>query len=97
VNGEHVTNKNGCPQGSIISPILANIFLHEVIDLWFLETCDNHLTGAAKEVRYADDMVFAFQKYLDAKRFVTIQQNKFRFYLTGFWGKFLKNTVCTIY
>ena len=28
---------------------------------------------------------------------VTIQQNKFRFYLTGFWGKFLKNTVCTIY
>ena len=29
--------------------------------------------------------------------YVTIQQNKFRFYLTGFWGKFLKNTVCTIY
>ena len=31
------------------------------------------------------------------KIIVTIQQNKFRFYLTGFWGKFLKNTVCTIY
>ena len=31
------------------------------------------------------------------KNKVTIQQNKFRFYLTGFWGKFLKNTVCTIY
>ena len=37
---------------------------------------------------------------LDTEQFsesVTIQQNKFRFYLTGFWGKFLKNTVCTIY
>ena len=80
VNGEHVTNKNGCPQGSIISPILANIFLHEVIDLWFLETCDNHLTGAAKEVRYADDMVFAFQKYLDAKRFFKVLPKRLQKY-----------------
>jgi RNA-directed DNA polymerase len=59
----------GCPQGSIISPILANIYLHTVVDEWFSEIKKSHLRGIAEEVRYADDMVFIFQRYDEAVRF----------------------------
>ena len=60
--GEVTANTIGCPQGSIISPILANIYLHEVMDGWFEEIKGNHFKGRAHEVRYADDMVFVFEK-----------------------------------
>lgn len=62
-------NEIGCPQGSIISPTIANLYLHEVIDEWFEETKRNHLMGKAEMVRYCDDMVFLFQKPKDAERF----------------------------
>ncbi len=65
--GNVVANTIGCPQGSIISPILANIYLHEVIDCWFEEIKSKHLRGSAHEVRYADDMVFVFEKVDDAE------------------------------
>jgi RNA-directed DNA polymerase len=64
-----VENGCGCPQGSIISPILANIYLHYVIDEWFVQVRGSHLRGAAELVRYADDMVFIFQCTEDAARF----------------------------
>jgi RNA-directed DNA polymerase len=48
----------GTPQGSVMSPVLANIFLHEVLDKWFMK---NHASGNAIIVRYADDAVFFFQ------------------------------------
>ena len=56
-NGNSELNRLGCPQGSIISPILSNIYLHHVIDSWFTEISKSHLQGKAELVRFADDMV----------------------------------------
>lgn len=53
--GRITANELGCPQGSILSPILANIYLHEVIDQWFESIKQTHFKGKAEEVRYADD------------------------------------------
>ena len=71
-NGKSEINKIGCPQGSIISPILSNIYLHHVIDNWFAEISDKHLRGKANMVRFADDMVFVFQHTDDAERFYKV-------------------------
>jgi group II intron reverse transcriptase/maturase len=67
-----IRNERGCPQGSILSPILANIFLHEVIDSWFYSIRTAHLKGKAEMIRYADDMVFVFEKPDTAKRFYEV-------------------------
>ena len=58
---------DGTPQGSIMSPILANIYLHYVLDQWFLE---NYGSNSAVIVRYADDAVFMFSKEEQAKDFL---------------------------
>ena len=55
VNGKAELTRLGCPQGSIISPILSNIYLHVVIDNWFNEISKSHLGGGAELVRFADD------------------------------------------
>jgi len=70
--GKSELNKLGCPQGSIISPILSNIYLHFVVDSWFAEISKSHLQGKAEMVRFADDMVFVFQKSEDAERFYKV-------------------------
>ena len=62
----------GCPQGSVASPILANVYLHYVIDEWFEEIKTTHLNGKAETIRYADDMVFTFEKQSDAERFYEV-------------------------
>lgn len=71
-DGKSQLNKIGCPQGSIISPILSNIYLHHVIDNWFAEISGKHLRGKANMVRFADDMVFVFQHIDDAERFYNV-------------------------
>ncbi len=58
----------GCPQGSIVSPILCNIYLHYVVDEWFAKISKTHLKGNAELIRYADDMVFVFERKEDAER-----------------------------
>lgn len=60
---------SGTPQGGIISPILANIYLHEVLDRWFEEDVKPELQGKAIIYRYADDFVCAFQYKKDVDRF----------------------------
>jgi len=59
----------GTPQGGIVSPILANVYLHYVLDVWFEETVRTHCIGHAYLCRYADDFVCAFQYNKDAQRF----------------------------
>jgi len=71
-DGKVIVNNKGCPQGSIVSPILANIFLHYVIDQWFEEIRLSHMRGNADMVRFADDMVFIFQYQSDAERFFRV-------------------------
>jgi group II intron reverse transcriptase/maturase len=61
--------EKGSPQGGIVSPILANIYLHYALDVWFEETVKGHCRGAAYLCRYADDFVCAFQLEADAERF----------------------------
>ena len=70
--GKITPNTRGCPQGSILSPVLSNIYLHYVIDEWFENIKQTHLRGRSELVRYADDMVFCFQHMNDAKRFYEV-------------------------
>jgi group II intron reverse transcriptase/maturase len=58
----------GTPQGGVISPLLANIFLHHVLDEWVAEDVAPRLKGRYILVRYADDLVMAFEDHLDATR-----------------------------
>ena len=59
----------GTPQGGIVSPILANIYLHFALDLWFHKVVIPHCSGEACLIRYADDFVCAFEKEEEALRF----------------------------
>ncbi len=70
--GSQRPTRRGCPQGSILSPILANIYLHHVLDQWFAAISKTHFAGQAEMIRYADDMVFVFEKANDAKRFFDV-------------------------
>jgi len=60
----------GTPQGSVISPLLANVFLHYVLDLWVNQWRQRHARGEVIIVRYADDFVMGFQYQEDARRFL---------------------------
>jgi group II intron reverse transcriptase/maturase len=60
--------ETGTPQGGVISPLLANIYLHEVVDRWFEEEVKPRLGGRAVLVRYADDLVIVFAEERDARR-----------------------------
>lgn len=59
----------GTPQGGIVSPILANVYLHYVLDVWFQEVVKWHTTGEACLIRYADDFVCAFENQDEAQHF----------------------------
>lgn len=59
----------GSPQGGIISPLLANVYLHHVLDEWFERVVKAHIDGKAMLIRYADDYVCVFQYKADAERF----------------------------
>ncbi|HVS63265.1 MAG TPA: group II intron reverse transcriptase/maturase [Thermoanaerobaculia bacterium] len=58
----------GTPQGGVISPLLANIYLHHVVDEWYVEEVRSRLRGTSLMVRYADDLVMAFAHEGDAQR-----------------------------
>lgn len=67
--GSYEPTVKGTPQGAIISPLLANIYLHYVLDLWFGNIVQRHCRGEAYLIRYADDFVCCFQYHEDALRF----------------------------
>lgn len=60
----------GTPQGSIISPLLSNVYLHYVLDLWFNRKVKKECVGVASIFRYADDFVCCFQKHSEAVSFL---------------------------
>ncbi|MFP7474199.1 group II intron reverse transcriptase/maturase [Niallia taxi] len=67
--GRKYKTDTGTPQGGVISPILANIYLHYVLDLWFEKLVRKRCEGQAYLVRYADDFVCCFQHRRDAEQF----------------------------
>jgi RNA-directed DNA polymerase len=67
--GKYLEVDRGTPQGGVISPILANIYLHYVLDLWFERVVKKQLTGYAQLVRYCDDFIVCFQRGNGAKVF----------------------------
>jgi len=66
--GELQVSEEGVPQGSICSPVLANIFAHYVIDQWFQEVVKQHCEGSVELFRYADDAVICCRYERDAQR-----------------------------
>ncbi len=77
-DGERRDDLRGTPQGSVISPILANVYLHYVLDLWFHKKWRSHeVYGDAIIVRYADDFVVGFQHKQDAERFLDALKERF--------------------
>jgi group II intron reverse transcriptase/maturase len=71
-DGKVIHPLTGSPQGGIVSPILANVYLHHVLDLWFHQVVKQHCRGEACLIRYADDFVCAFQYQDDAERFYRV-------------------------
>ena len=69
-DGKWFQNEEGSPQGSVISPILANLYLHHVLDLWVKAWRKKEACGDVIIVRYADDAVLGFQYRKDAERFL---------------------------
>jgi RNA-directed DNA polymerase len=68
-DGTVTISDEGTPQGGVISPLLANIYLHYALDLWFEKVIRPKCTGFARMIRYADDFVVCFQYELDALKF----------------------------
>jgi RNA-directed DNA polymerase len=67
----------GSPQGGVISPLLSNIFLHEVLDVWFEREVKPRLQGRAFALRYADDFVLVFSREEDARRVLEVLPKRF--------------------
>ncbi|MEA3223417.1 MAG: group II intron reverse transcriptase/maturase [Thermodesulfobacteriota bacterium] len=67
--GKFIKTDKGAPQGGILSPVLSNIYLHYILDLWFEKVIKKELKGYARLVRYADDFVVCFQIGSEAKEF----------------------------
>lgn len=76
-NGTVTLPDSGTPQGGVISPILANILLHEVLDVWFEREVRPRLRSQATLVRYADDAVMMFADESDARRVLEVLPKRF--------------------
>jgi len=77
---ELVFPEKGSPQGSVISPLLANAYLHEVLDTWFAEVVTAHCKGRVVLIRYADDFVIGCQYDEDARRIMQVLPQRFAKY-----------------
>ncbi|TKJ09371.1 group II intron reverse transcriptase/maturase [Halomonas sp. 15WGF] len=81
--GQWQKGEVGSPQGGVISPLLANLYLHYVLDEWFEKDVKPRLRGRAFEVRFADDAVLAFSSEADARKVLEVLPKRFaRFGLT---------------
>jgi RNA-directed DNA polymerase len=69
--------ETGSPQGGVISPLLANVYLHYVLDTWFQQEVQPRLAGRAYLIRYADDFVIGFTDQKDARRVMDVLPKRF--------------------
>lgn len=76
-DGKVTKTKEGTPQGGIISPILANVYLHYILDLWFEKREKKEISGYAQLVRYADDFVIGCQNKGEAERILKDIRERF--------------------
>lgn len=67
-----VYGESGSPQGSIVSPVIANVFLDHVLDQWFEEVVKHYCGGYCSLIRYADDALVMFEREEDARRFMRV-------------------------
>jgi group II intron reverse transcriptase/maturase len=77
-NGEWMSSEEGSPQGAVISPTLANVYLHYVFDLWVERWRRRSASGNVIVVRYADDIVCGFQHQAQARKFVSALHERLR-------------------
>jgi RNA-directed DNA polymerase len=81
--GAVTISDTGTGQGSVISPLLANVYLHYVFDLWAERWRRREATGTMIMTRYADDVVIGFERKADACRFLAMMRERFeKFSLT---------------
>lgn len=73
-------NDAGSPQGGVISPLLSNIYLHEVLDSWYDKTVKPRLKGRSFLIRFADDAVMGFSNRNDAQKVMKVLANRFEKY-----------------
>jgi hypothetical protein len=78
--GEVRHPETGTPQGGVISPLLANVYLHEVLDVWWERDVRPRLRGRTALVRYADDFVMVFETEEDARRVAEVLPKRFEKY-----------------
>lgn len=78
--GRLLVNKTGTGQGQVVSPLLANIYLHYILDQWFEDEVKPRLKGKAFEVRYVDDVLLCFQHKEDAQKVLTVLEKRFSKY-----------------
>jgi group II intron reverse transcriptase/maturase len=76
-DGQLRRTPGGTPQGGVISPLLANVYLHEVLDRWFAEQVQPRMRGPAHLIRYADDFVMVFAEESDARRVMNVLAKRF--------------------
>ncbi len=76
--GKVIHPDEGTPQGGVISPLLSNIFLHEVLDKWFMEKVKPRMNFRAEMIRFADDAILLFENEFDAKRVYSVIHERFR-------------------
>lgn len=79
-DGELSYPDGGTPQGGVVSPLLANVYLHEVLDVWFEQEVRPRLDGTASLIRYADDAVMVFAREHDARRVMAVLAKRFAKY-----------------
>jgi group II intron reverse transcriptase/maturase len=76
-HGRLVRPDDGTPQGGVISPLLANVFLHVVLDRWVEDVVRTRLEGRLKNIRYADDFVLLLEREDDARRVMAVLPKRF--------------------
>jgi len=78
--GRLLVSETGTGQGQTISPLLANIYLHYILDEWFEEVVKPRLKGEAREIRFADDAILCFQHREDAEKVMNVLPKRFAQY-----------------